>query len=152
MGVFQRSKFFHKVVHDISVGLTLTTSVASSLLLLLTQGGAGLHGHERCAERFEPGRDAPQRLALSPLLLVFSRTEVSLAAGGVRSGRRAAVGLCVEDVGLEREWVDKLVVVRGQERGWGYGFVAHMTRVEVGQMGFGGYAVMGSPFGAGELC
>ena len=37
---------------------------------------------------------------------------MSLAASGVRSDRRAAVGLCVENVGLEREWVDKLVVVR----------------------------------------
>jgi len=111
MGVFQRSKSFHKVVHDTSRGLTLTTSVASSLLLLLTQGGAGLHGHERCAERLEPRGDATQRLALSSLLLVFSRTEVNPAASGVRSDRRAAVGLCVENVGLEREWVDKLVVV-----------------------------------------
>ena len=116
MGVFQCSKSFHKVVHDISRGLTLTTSVASSLLLLLTQRGAGLHGHERCAERLEPRRDATQHLALSSLLLVFSRTEVSLAASGVRSDRRAAVRLCVENVGLEGEWVDKLVVVRGGGR------------------------------------
>ena len=113
MGVFECSKSFDKVVHDISLGLTLTSSVASSfllsLLLLLTQRGAGLHGHERCAERLEPRRDATQRLALSPLLLVFTCTEVSLAASGVRSDRRAAVGLCVENVGLEGEWVDKLV-------------------------------------------
>jgi len=117
MGLFQRSKPLHKVIHDISLGLTLTnssvrSSSSSSLLLsLLLQRSASLHGHKRSAERLKPRRDAAQRLALPSLLLVFSRTEVGLAASRVRSDRRAAVGLCVQNVGLEREWVDKLVVV-----------------------------------------
>ena len=113
MGVFQCGESFHKVVHDISLGLTLTSSVASSLLLSLLQRGTSLHGHKRCAERLKPRRNATQRLALSSLLLVFSRTEAGLAAGRARSDRCAAVGFCLEDVGLEREGVDKLVVCVG---------------------------------------
>ena len=147
MEVFQRGEFFHKVIHDISLGLTLTSSVASSLLLSLLQRDTSLHGHERCAERLEPRRDATQRLALPSLLLVFSRTEAGLAASHVRSDRRAAVGFCLENVGLEREWVDKLVVVVG-----GNDRVAHMTHVEIGQICFGGYVVKRPPIGAGELC
>ena len=116
MGVFERSKSLHKVIHDISLVLTQTlpTSVASfsplttTAFLPIQRGGASLHGHKRCAERLEPRRDATQRLALPPLLLVFARAEVSLAPRRERSDRRATVGFCVDDVGLEREWVDEL--------------------------------------------
>ena len=116
MGVFERSKPLHKVVHDISLVLTQTlpTSVApfspltTTSFLPIQRGGASLHGHKRCAERLEPRRDATQRLALPPLLLVFARAEVSLAPRRERSDRRTTVGFCVDDVGLEREWVDEL--------------------------------------------
>jgi hypothetical protein len=36
---------------------------------------------------------------------------VGLALSRARSDRRAAIGLCVQDVGLERERVNKLVVM-----------------------------------------
>jgi hypothetical protein len=74
MGVFELSKSFYKVVHDISLMLALPSSVASFSPLLLAQRGASLHGHKRRAERLEPRRDTTQRLAFSSLLLVFSRT------------------------------------------------------------------------------
>ena len=119
VGVLKRSKSFHKVVHNISLGLTLTQtsgdnrrgSVARRLLLhqlLLIQRGASLHRDERRAARLKPRRNPAQRLALPALFLIFPRVEVGLAAGGVRRDRCAALGLYGEDVGLEREGVDEL--------------------------------------------
>ena len=119
MGILQRSKSFHKVVHNISLGLTLTQtsgnnsrgSIARRLLLpqlLLIQCDASLHGHERRTARLKPRRNPAQRLTLPTLLLVFPRVEVGLAAGGVRRDRCTALGLYGKDVGLEREWVDEL--------------------------------------------
>jgi hypothetical protein len=116
----QRSKSFHKVVHNISLWLALTifTSRLLSLLLrplpllLLTEGGTSLHGHEGCAARLEPRRNPAQRLALSALLLVFPRTEVFLAASRVGRDHRAAIGLHFKNVRLESEGIDKLPVGR----------------------------------------
>jgi len=120
VGVLQRSKSFHKVVHNIALGLTLTQtsgdnskgSVARPLLhqLLLIQRGASLHGDERRAARLKPRRNPAQRLALPALLLVFPSAEVGLAADGVRRNRCAVLGLYGEDVELEREWVDEICV------------------------------------------
>lgn len=120
VGVLQRSKSFHKVVHNISLGLTLTQtsgdnskgSVACPLLhqLLLIQCGASLHGGERRAARLKPRRDPAQRLALPALLLVFPHAEVGLTADGVRRDHCTALRLYGEDVGLECEGVDELGV------------------------------------------
>jgi hypothetical protein len=121
VGVLQRSKSFHKVVHNISLGLTQTQtsgdnrrgSVARRPLLhqlLPIQRGTSLHRDERCAARLKPRRNPAQRLALPALFLVFPRMEVGLAAGGERRDRCAALGLYGEDVGLEREGVDELGV------------------------------------------
>ena len=62
------------------------------------------------AARLKPWRNPAQRFALPALFLVFLRTEVGLAAGGVCRDRCAALGLYGEDVGLEREGVDELGV------------------------------------------
>jgi hypothetical protein len=129
VGVLQRSKSFHKVVHNISLGLTLTQtsgdnskgSVACPLLhqLLLIQCGASLHGGERRAARLKPRRDPAQRLALPALLLVFPHAEVGLTADGVRRDHCTALRLYGEDVGLECEGVDELGV-------WEWGAIGQM--------------------------
>src|SRR6267142_2727109 len=106
----QRGKSFHKVVHNISLWLALTIFASRLLslllrplpLLLLTERGASLHGHERCAARLEPRRNPAQRLALSALLLVFPRTEVFLAASRVGRDHRVAIGLHFKNVRHER--------------------------------------------------
>ena len=116
MRVLQRSKSFHKVVHNISLWPALAILASRLLppllrplpLLLLTERGAVLHGHERCAARLEPRHDPAQRLAFSALLLVFSRTEVFLAANRVGRDHRAAIGIHFKNVHLESEGVDEL--------------------------------------------
>lgn len=120
MGVFQRSKPLHQIIHDISLWPTQAISDVASpsplLLSLLLQRSARLHGDKRRAERLEPRRDAAQRLPLPSLFLVFSRTEVGLPPSRARSDRRAAVGLYVQNVGLERERVNKIRVYALWER------------------------------------
>lgn len=124
VGVLQCSKPLHKVVHNISLGQTLTLpSVASTAsspfllslcVLLLTQRSASLHWHKRCTTRLEPRRNPAQCLALPALLLLFPRAEVVLAARVVRRDRGTAVRFHGDNVGLEREGVDEL-------EGWGEG-------------------------------
>lgn len=148
MGVFQRSELLHKIIHHISLwwptSLTIISGLASLLLVLSLplQRSPHLHRDKRSAERLEPGRDAPQRLPLPSSFLVFSRTEVGLAPSRARSDRRAAIGLYVQDVGLERERVNKLVVVVV------CAFAQYVTHVEIGQICFSGVCGEGSPFAA----
>ncbi len=109
---FQCSEPVDKIIHDVSgvSSLTCSSSITAHpiLLPLLVQRWARLHGYERRAARLEPGGDTAKRLALPALLLVLPRAEESLAPGGVRRERRAAVGLDGEDVRLESERVDEL--------------------------------------------
>jgi hypothetical protein len=116
--VLQRGKSIHKIVHNISLGHTLPTSSAlplfQPLLLLLTQRRTSLHRHERSTARLKPRRDPPQRLALPPLLLFLPRAEMGFVAFGLCCDRCAPVGLDVEYVGFESEWVDEL---QGREKG-----------------------------------
>jgi hypothetical protein len=78
------------------------------LLLLLTQSRTSLHRHERSTARLKPRRDPPQRLALPPLLLFLPGAEMRFVAFGLCCDRRASVGLDVEYVRFESEWVDEL--------------------------------------------
>jgi hypothetical protein len=113
MRVLQRSKSIHKIVHNISLGHTTTTSSAShlpSLLFvpLLTQRRTSLHRYERSTQWLKPRCDPPQRLALPPLLLFLPCAEMGFVAFGQCCDRCASVRLDVEYVGLESEWVDEL--------------------------------------------
>jgi hypothetical protein len=114
--VLQRGKSIHKIVHNISlvqIPPTTTTSSAFPLflplpLLLLAQRRTSLHRYERGAARLEPRCDPPQRLALPPLLLFLPCAEMGLVAFGLCCDRCTSVGLDVEYVRFEREWVDEL--------------------------------------------
>jgi hypothetical protein len=117
--VLQRGKSIHKIVHNISPGQILPTTTSSAsplflspplllLLLLLAQRRTSLHGYERSTARLEPGCDPPQRLALPPLLLFLPCAEMGFVAFGLCCDRCASVGLDVEYVRFEREWVDEL--------------------------------------------
>jgi hypothetical protein len=116
--VLQRGKSIHKIVHNISLGQILPTSALPLFLplplLLLTQRRTSLHRHERSTARLKPRRDPPQRLALPPLLLFLPCAEMGFVAFGLCCDRCAPVGLGVEYVGFESEWVDEL---QGREKG-----------------------------------
>ena len=116
--VLQRGKSIHKIVHNVSLAQQIlsTIDIASSPLSLhfLPQRrrcccrSASLHRYERGTARLKPRRDPPQRLALPSQLLFLTRAEESLVASGLRSDRCASVGLDVEYVRFECEWVDEL--------------------------------------------
>jgi len=114
--VLQRGKSIHKIVHNISL-VTTTSNASSPLLLLLflplpllllTQCRASLHRYERSTARLKPRCDPPQRLALPPLLLFLPRAEMGVVPLGLCCDRCASLGLDVEYVGFESEWVDEL--------------------------------------------
>ena len=110
----QRRKPIHKIVHNISLGKTLPTSASPLLLLflpllqLLTQRRTGLHRYEQSTARLEARRDPPQRLALPPPLLFLPCAEMGFVAFGLCCNRCASVGLDVDYVRIESEWVDEL--------------------------------------------
>ncbi len=92
----QRSEPVHKIIHDVSGVSSLTCSSTTARpillpLLLLVQRWTHLYGHEQRTARLKPGGNAAERLALAALLLVLPHAEESLAPGGVRGKRRAAV-------------------------------------------------------------
>src|SRR6266702_4842817 len=93
----QRSEPVHKIIHDVSGVSSLTCSSSTTArpillpLLLLFQRWTHLYGHEQRTARLKPGGNAAERLALAALLLVLPHAEESLAPGGVRGKRRAAV-------------------------------------------------------------
>jgi hypothetical protein len=118
--VLQCGKSIHKIVHNISLGQILPTTMTTSsahptFLLQQTQGRTSLHGYERSTERLKPRCDLPQRLALPPLLLLLPRAEMGLMAFGLCCDRCAPVGLDVEYVRFEGEWVDELEGKKGKK-------------------------------------
>jgi hypothetical protein len=122
--LLQRGKSIHKIVHNISLWQTLPTSAfplllsfLPLLLLLLTQRRTSLHRYERSTARLKPRCDPPQHLALPPLLLFLPCAEIGFVAFGLCCDRCASVGLDVEYVGFESEWVDELEGRKRKEKG-----------------------------------
>ena len=112
--VLQRGKSIHKIVHNVSLAQQILPTIdiaPSPLSLLLPQRrcrSTSLHRYERGTARLKPRCDPPQRLALPSQLLFLTRAEETLVASYLRSDRCASVGLDVEYVRFECEWVDKL--------------------------------------------
>ena len=108
--LLQRGKSIHKIVHNISLVQTLTTGALPLLLpfLLLTQRRTSFYRYERSTAWLKARCDPPQRLALPPLLLFLPCAEMGFVAFGLCCDRCASVGLGVEYVRFESEWVDEL--------------------------------------------